>query len=113
MSIKRCDFCEVALVEWMTTKWGGRLPFEFNLVAPNRLPDGVNGWIPGRWTVGRRSMIAMAPATDYPPEIRSAASRVAVVHECQQYLANRAARETARQAVPVTANQSESEMVAA
>jgi hypothetical protein len=92
MSIRRCDFCDVALVEWMTTWKGGRLPFELDLVAPGRLPGGVNGWIPGRWKVDKRSMIAMAPATQYPTNVQSAATRVAVVHECPQFLAHRARR---------------------
>ncbi len=92
MSIKRCDFCEVALVEWMVTWKGGRLPFEFDLVDPANLPDGIEGWIPGRWKVSRRNLIAMAPAEQYPVTIRAAAQRVAVVHQCRQFLAHRAAQ---------------------
>ncbi len=88
MAVVQCKFCHECLVEWMSTKFGKRMPFEFDLVAQDSLPEGTIGWIPGRWQVGKTvNALVMAPVHHYSDNIRKAARKVAVVHRCPQYIA--------------------------
>lgn len=84
MAVRRCPHCRVVNVEWMYTKFGKRMVFEYDLVPVDELGERI-GWIPGQWPVGRRNQLVMAPLAHYGDHKRGAARRVAVLHVCGAY----------------------------
>jgi hypothetical protein len=84
-SSKLCFYCKTP-INWMYTRFGGRLPFNMELL-PRELDHADNGWLPGLARVGGRERMTMAPITFYGRDKVARVTHVAIVHRCAQYLA--------------------------
>ena len=87
--MKRCEFCD-APIQYLKLATLQKIPFDFNPIPLDDLPDGVAGWIPERRKVrGGRSIMVMV--TQDRALVRRPLHRVVTVHRCPQYEALKAA----------------------
>lgn len=89
MSVALCRFCKKVYIELVWTRFGQRMPFEHELVAVDSLACPDDGWVPGEWTIGRETRLAMAPLSHYDDSRQATARRVAVLHRCRRLRSQR------------------------
>jgi hypothetical protein len=77
--MRRCDFCSRPVIR-LRARYRGFLMFDFHPVE--ELPDGAEGWVPGRHTVQGREVVDLAPVTQVSSAKAAAARRYMVVHAC-------------------------------
>lgn len=66
---------------WLAARHRGRLLFDFDPVEV--LPDGVDGWVPGRREVRGRTVCELAPVSQVSAGKAEAARRFMVLHRCE------------------------------
>lgn len=76
----RCGFCNRPTIR-LYARWRGMMWFDFDPV--DTLPDGVEGWVPGRHEVRGRMVCDMAPVSQVSSGKAEAARRFMVLHRCE------------------------------
>jgi hypothetical protein len=75
-----CPDCRRVIV-WMSTYPDGTIrPFE-NHTLPREYDDGT-GWVPGRFPIGQRQRVVLAPLCAHPPEKQRRIRSVMTPHRC-------------------------------
>lgn len=78
--MRRCDFCRRPVIR-LKAKFRGFLLFDFDPVEV--LPDGVEGWVPGRRVERGREVVDLAPVSQVSSVKAAAANRFMVLHACE------------------------------
>ncbi len=84
--VQRCQVCG-QLFQWLRTKWGRRLPFDYEPV-PITGEVAQTGWAAGHWVIQHRRQIALAPLSAYPAGPRSRFQAAVTIHGCEPFTAH-------------------------